>query len=76
MLDVKLLAAGRDVASAERLVARVADEVEAPKVVALAQRVLPAILRLDREELGGDDDVAILRGAASMTIRTVSDQAK
>lgn len=61
MLDMELLAARRDVASPERLVAGVADEVQSSEVVALAQRVLLAILGFDREELCSDDDVTVLQ---------------
>lgn len=60
MLDMELLAARRDVASSERLVAGVADEVQSSEVVALAQRVLLAVLGFDREELCSNDDVTVL----------------
>jgi len=52
--------AGGDVAAAQGLFTLCADEVEASKVVTLAQRVLSAIGAFDREELGGDYDITVL----------------
>jgi hypothetical protein len=52
---------GGDVAASEGHAARVADEVQPAEVVRLAQRVLLAILGLDRKELCSHNLVAVLR---------------
>ena len=56
-----------DVASSECHSARVADEVEPAEVVGLAQRILLAILGLDREELGSHNLVAVLEEESKTT---------